>query len=373
MAKKLGNMPEIEEEDVIDAEYTEVVEPEPEVEPQPKKKFKTKEEEAEEEAEKERSERERIELIAKMRARLENRYNVGDRESNVELIDPEGQKERSMDYFKDLDDYLANLHADGKYDAKLDVGEAHFEVRGEVRDEMAESNPEVDKCITDKANHQLNMDDAALQQSGGKYTLADMQFTDKDGNPLKFEFDGDYDKYNENMEAVIYGLDHGLIQAKMPDGSAFEPVKDEYTANLEYYDKMAPKMDSYMAEMEAKTADKIRNMTPEQQDALVPDYIKDPALREQYIQDTINDVNLHKGMYQKSADAYEAGKNPNIEALNRAGASFKQASNDYVKDNNVRALTDSEKPKSSEIDKVLAKAAALPGPDDYESEEVYEC
>jgi hypothetical protein len=53
-----------------------------------KKKDKSKEE-AKEAAEKERSEKERIALIAKLRARLESQYDIGNRESNVELIDPE--------------------------------------------------------------------------------------------------------------------------------------------------------------------------------------------------------------------------------------------------------------------------------------------
>ena len=353
MAKKLGTG-DVIDVDVVDGkaveveQTTEIVETEPIVqepvydEPQPKGKgFKSKKdkEKEEEEArlEEERAEKERIALIAKLKRQMDFRYDVNERPQEVELIDPEGQRNRSMEYFSKLDDYLAGLHAEGKYDAMIDADDMRRAVRDDVRGELAKENPEIDRCVTDRANHMLNQEDEALKQSGGKYALKDMQFTDKDGNPLKFEFDGDYETYDKHMDAVIYGLDHGLIEARMPDGTKFEPVKDDYTANLEYYDSKDAEISAYRRDMEVRTAEKMKSMTPEQADKYVPDYITEPALRESYVQDAIKNSDMFVGIEQHKVNAYESGKNPYLDTLKQAGADFKEYQNEHVRQADVKS------------------------------------
>ena len=260
-----------------------------------------------------------FELYLQLLQHILNRYEIREREHTVELTkdaDGEPSINNTLEtYFEEFNDYLAELHAQGQYNAIVDTGEIHYSLRDDVRSQMAsiDDNIEIDRVVTDTANHTLNMVNAVMEQSGGK-EFSECQFTDKDGNPLKFDFSNE--NYQNTIEAIQYGIDHGTVNCILPNGKQFEAPADGYVAKLDYYDSMNCQRLQYLADMENNTREKFENLSESERLALVPDYVDD-EFKQQYLSDVARGIDKDQANYQKLSEAYDKG-NPYEDIISQA-------------------------------------------------------
>ncbi len=261
------------------------------------------------------------ELYSILLQQIQNMYKIQRRKYTVELTSDENgepQIENTIkNFFSAFNDYLVELHGQGDYNATVDTGEFHFSLRNEIRDQMAsiDSNNEIDMVVTDTANHTLNMMNAVIEQSDGK-DFSECNFTDKDGNPLKFDFSKD--NYENTLEAIQYGIDHGTVNCILPNGKNFIAPSDGYTAKLDYYDSMNRSRLQYLADMERNTKEAFDNLSDSEKNNRIPDYISDER-KQQYLNDVSESIGKYQDNYQKLADSYEKG-NPYEEMIAKAKA-----------------------------------------------------
>ncbi len=252
---------------------------------------------------------------------------------NVELQDAEGMNDRYHNYFKDVEQKLAGAHADGNY-TTIDYSEAQFEARGKVRD----MTDPADKLITERANHQCNINDELFKNGCGMHECS---FTDKQGNPITLDWENDYQR---SYDAVVYGLDHGMIDCTMKNGKKFEMPNDGY--DVAAMDKASVTMEKYMSDLENRTHAEL------EKNPYVPEYVKDSELAEKYKDESKQHVLDEKARYDEYVKSYEAGKNPHLEMLQSHGMA-------------TSALS-----QNKSVQAVLAKADAM-GIEDKQAEEQF--
>ncbi|MEE3309458.1 hypothetical protein [Sharpea azabuensis] len=252
---------------------------------------------------------------------------------NVELQDAEGMNDRYHDYFKDVEQKLAGVHADGNY-TTIDYSEAQFEARGKVRD----MTDPADKLITERANHQCNINDELFKNGCGMHECS---FTDKQGNPITLDWENDYQR---SYDAVVYGLDHGMIDCTMKNGKKFEMPNDGY--DVAAMDKASVTMEKYMSDLENRTHAEL------EKNPYVPEYVKDSELAEKYKDESKQHVLDEKARYDEYVKSYEAGKNPHLEMLQSHGMAVSTPS------------------QNKSVQAVLAKADAM-GIEDKQAEAEY--
>lgn len=250
----------------------------------------------------------------------------GDPEAVGSKENPDEALDRFHEHYGEFYGKLAGLHLQGGYQKEIDSTQPVFEARDSVRAQLAKEDPEMERAMVNKARHWLNVQDQ-MMKSGCDFR--DCTFVDANGKVMQAPgADASQEEYQRYTDAMVYAMDHGMLsEVRGKDGKAIEglPVKDEYTANLQFYDDNAQRIEEHRLKLDQRAAAVCETQAEahkgDQGHPEIGGCKITGVTNEQYHQDVQERAKAYEAETQERVDMYKSGKNPMLEQLKAMGMS----------------------------------------------------
>ncbi len=217
---------------------------------------------------------------------------------------------------------LSELHEKGEYHPKMDVT-VFNEGFTDAYDKSFEAvwsdpkNASIMDVNIDINEHRVRVFSHLMKHGG-----MDCEFYDNEGNKLDYP-KPECDEYGRpaevdrlrgrKLEALIYGMDHGLVQCKMQDGTMYNPndIDDGFIDKLDYYDSKLEFIDKAGYEVAKNTTNIIESdLSSGRASSYIPDYLKSDEIRQQFVSDLRETCATNVNYYANAMECYKSGKNP---------------------------------------------------------------